>query len=147
MEFEKFESTKEYLKQVSKINRIINNRLIELAQLKKMSYGIPAIQNKERIDKTKESDKIGNVCIKIEEMEEQINKLIDHYVDRKQKIISQIEEIENELSYHILYSIYILGKSIEEISVETPISYRHAARIHKRALKEFENKFGNEYLK
>ena len=57
------------------------------------------------------------------------------YINRN-KIEEKIESVENDLSREILYNKYILGKTLEEISIEINYSKRHTERLHIKALKE-----------
>ena len=41
-------TTKDYLNQISRLNRMINNKLTEIAQLKELSCSISAIGNEEK---------------------------------------------------------------------------------------------------
>ena len=79
-------------------------------------------------------------------MEEKLDKLIDEFVDKRNLIISQIDKIENETYYAILFARYIEKKTFEKIADEMNYSFRNTTRLHGRALREFENKFGKTYL-
>ena len=81
----------------------------------------------------------------MEEMEEKLDKLIDEYVDKKNLIISQIDGIENETYYEILFARYIEKKTFEKIADEMTYSFRNVTRLHGRALQQFEKKYGNLY--
>ena len=140
-------TTKEYLGQISRLNRMINNKLTEIAQLKDMAVSISATQSGERVQTTPNFDKIGTKYAKIDEMERNLDKIIDDFTEKKQKIISQIDSMENENVYNVLFSHYIEKKSFEKISVEMDYSYRQTIRLHGKALRQFEEKFGDEYLK
>ena len=52
-------TTKDYLNQISRLNRMINNKLIELAQLKELACSISSITNEERVMTTPNFDRIG----------------------------------------------------------------------------------------
>ena len=106
-------TTKEYLNQISRLNRMINNKLSELAELKELSKSISAVSNKERVQTSMERDKIGNTLSKIDEMEREIDKMIDSYSDKRIHIIGQIDSMEDENSYDILFSRYIEKKTFE----------------------------------
>ena len=139
-------TTKEYLGQVSRLDRMIKNKLSEISQIRELSYGISAIKNEERVQTTPNHDKIGTSFVKIEEMEEKLDEMIDEYVDKKNKIISQIDGIENEISYNILFFRYIEKKTFEKIATDMTYSFRQVIRLHGKALQEFEKKYGHEYL-
>ena len=51
-------TTKDYLNQISRLNRMINNKLIELAQLKELACSISSITNEERVMTTPNFDRI-----------------------------------------------------------------------------------------
>ena len=137
--------TKTYLQQISRLDRMINNKLSEISQLRELEMSVSAVKNEERVQNTPNFDKIGTAYCKIEEMEEKLDKLIDEYVDKKNLIISQIDGIENETYYEILFARYIEKKTFEKIADEMTYSFRNVTRLHGRALQEFEKKYGNLY--
>ena len=139
-------TTKDYLNQVGRFNRMINNKLIEIAQLKELACSISAIQTGERVQTTPNYDKIGTAYAKIDEMERKLDKLIDTYVDKKNHIIGQIDGIEDEMLYNILFARYMERKTFEKIATELEYSWRQIIRLHGKALKQFENQYGREYL-
>ena len=137
--------TKTYLQQISRLDRMINNKLSEISQLRELEISVSAVKNEERVQNTPNFDKIGTAYCKIEEMEEKLDKLIDEYVDKKNLIISQIDGIENETYYEILFARYIEKKTFEKIADEMTYSFRNVTRLHGTALQEFEKKYGNLY--
>lgn len=137
--------TKQYLQQISRLDRMINNKLAEISQLRELAMSVSAITNEERVKTTPNFDKIGTAYCKIAEMEEKLDKLIDEYVDKKNLIISQIDGIENETYYEILFARYIEKKTFEKIADEMTYSFRNVTRLHGRALHDFEKKYGNLY--
>ena len=139
-------TTKEYLCQISRLDRMINNKLSEISQLRELAMSVSAVKNEERVQTTPNFDKIGTAYCKIEAMEEKLDNLIDEFVDKKNLIISQIDKIENETYYEILFARYIEKKTFEKIADEMNYSFRNTTRLHGRALREFEMKFGKTYL-
>lgn len=125
---------------------MINNKLSELAELKELSKSISAVSNKERVQTSMEQDKIGNTLSKIDEMEREIDKMIDSYSDKRTHIIGQIDSMEDENSYDILFSRYIEKKTFEKIADTKNYSFRQIIRLHGIALKQFEKKYGSEYM-
>ena len=138
--------TKQYLQQISRLDRMIQNKLSEISQLRELAMSVSAVKNEERVQTTPNFDKIGTAYCKIEEMEEKLDKLIDEFVDKKNLIISQIDKIDNEAYYEILFARYIEKKTFEKIADEMNYSFRNTTRLHGRALREFEMKFGKTYL-
>ena len=139
-------TTKEYLGHISRLNRMINNKLTEIAQLKDMAVSISATQSGERVQTTPNFDKIGTKYAKIDEMERKIDGMVDELVDKKEKIIQQIDSMEDENTYNILFARYIEKKTFEVIATEMKYSWRQVVRLHGTALKQFEKKYGEGYL-
>lgn len=139
-------TTKEYLGQISRLNRMINNKLTEIAQLKDMAVSISATQSGERVQTTPNFDKIGTKYAKIDEMERKIDGMVDELVDKKEKIIQQIDSMEDENTYNILFARYIEKKTFEVIATEMKYSWRQVVRLHGTALEQFEKKYGEGYL-
>lgn len=137
--------TKQYLSQISRLDRMIKNKMTELAQYKELAYGLSAVANEERVQTSPDFDKIGGKVTKIIEMEEKIDKLIDEYVDKKNLIVSQIDSMENETYYEILFARYIEKKTFEKIATDIGYSFRNTTRLHGKALIDFEKKYGKFY--
>lgn len=136
---------KEYLGQVSRINRMIKNKVSEIAQLKEIAINISAIDTEERVQTSPDFDKIGKMFVRIDEEEDKLNSLIFEYIELKNKIISQIEGIREEIFYCVLFSRYIENKTFEKIAIDMQYSFRQITRIHGKALLAFDKMYGEEY--
>lgn len=139
-------TTKDYLNQISRINRMINNKIVELSQLKELACSISAVSGEDRVMVTPNFDKIGTKQAKIDEMERNIDALVDEYIIKRDKIVSQIDSMEDENVYNVLFSKYIEKKTFEVIATEMNYSWRQTIRLHGIALKKFEQKYGATYL-
>ena len=139
-------TTKQYLNQIARINRMINNKLAEIYQLKTMVCSISVSANEDKVQSSSDKDKLGSAVAKIVDLENEINKAIDIYVDKTEQIVSQIDSIKDIMEYQVLFSRYIEHKTFEQIAEDNDYSVRQILRIHGNALVEFEKKFGQEYL-
>ncbi len=140
-------TTKEYLSQIWRMNKSIKNKLAELQQTKELYNGIPSnFRENERVNSTPDPDKLGSAFVKIESIEEEINEMVDRYVEERKVIVGQIEKMSDEFYYEVLFGKYILNKSLEEIAAEIPCSYRNVTRLHGNALISFEKNYGSTYL-
>ena len=139
-------TTKQYLNQIDRINRMINNKLAEIYQLKTMVCSISVSVNEDKVQSSSDKDKLGSSVAKIVDLENEINNAIDVYVDKKERIVSQIDSIKDIMEYQVLFSRYIEHKTFEQIAEDNDYSVRQILRIHGNALVEFEKKFGQEYL-
>lgn len=138
--------TKQYLNQISRLDLMIKNKISELNNLREMIYGLSAVSNEERVQTSPNFDKIGTAVSKLDTLERDVDSLVDEFVDKRTKIINQIDSMENECSYNVLFSRYVQKKTFEKISTEMNYSFKQTMRIHGKALREFEEKYGKEYL-
>ena len=137
--------TKEYLQQIGRYDRLINNKLVELAQYRSMACSVSAVKNDERVQSSPSHDTMDKIVSKIEQMENEIDMLVDRYIDNKRKIISQIDSMSDEMTYQILFSRYVEQKTFEKMAIEMNYCYKQIIRRHGKALQEFEQKWGNTY--
>ena len=91
--------TKEYLQQIGRYDRLINNKLVELAQYRSMACSVSAVKNDERVQSSPSYDTMDKIVSKIEQMENEIDMLVDRYIDNKRIIISQIDSMSDEMTY------------------------------------------------
>ena len=137
--------TKEYLQQIGRYDRLINNKLVELAQYRSMACSVSAVKNDEKVQSSPSHDTMDKIVSKIEQMENEIDTLVDRYIDNKRIIISQIDSMSDEMTYQILFSRYVEQKTFEKMAIEMNYCYKQIIRRHGKALQEFEQKWGNTY--
>lgn len=140
-------TTKQYLGQIERLDRMIQNKLSEIRQLKCMAMSV-TIQPKEvNIQASSDKDKIGNAVSKLVDLEKETEKLIDDYICKRKYIIEQIDSMNDTNMYHVLSEKYIAKKDLNVIAVEMGYSFKQICRIHGKGLAEFERIHGMEYLK
>ena len=109
MDIKKFELTEEYLNQVIKLSRTINNKMLELKQLEEVAYSLHSANcEQDKVQTSIKADKIGDSIVKIEEAKERLSDTINEYLQVKEKITQQIESLDKEILYEILFYIYLL---------------------------------------
>lgn len=131
---------KEYLQQLQRLNTVIEQKIKELGELRSMSISVGGIDySKERVQTSPSGDapyvKIINRMI---DLDEEINREIDKFVDEKHKIINQIQSLQNPIHIQLLYKRYVEFKRLEVISVEMNYTYQYTRELHGYALKEFD---------
>ena len=109
--------TKEqYLELIRKLNTLINNELLE-----KENIATLATKTTQVIDDMPHapgvSDKVGNLSVKLLLKQQEINHIIDIYVDLKDEIISQIRVLPTD-ECDVLYKYYVLGQGLFDIAEE-----------------------------
>lgn len=130
---------RQYLEQVSKINKLIENKLIEKVQWKSIAEGTSASASGERVQTSKKLHKMEDAAIRIVEIENEIDILIDKFIDIKQEIVGTIEQVNDAIMYDILHKKYIQGMSFEEIGLACSYSKETIKWKHKKALRIVQN--------
>lgn len=136
-------TTKTYLGQIERFERMIQNKLTEINQLKVMACNVTVPTSNERVQTSSDKDKVGTLVSRIADLEKEV----DSMIEKRGMIVNQIDSIEDTDVYDVLAKRYILKKDLKVIAVEKGVSFRHMGRIHFDALKMFEKKYGSRYLK
>lgn len=139
-------TTKQYLNQVRRYDRMISNKLSEIYQLKTLATSISVATDGDRVQSSGNKDRMGNTVARLVDLERETDKLIQVYTEKRQVIISQIDSMEDMNFYDVLFHRYIEGKTFEAISEDIHYSWRQVMRIHDDALAAFEKKFGSCYM-
>ena len=138
--------TKQYLNQIERLEKQIQNKLSEIYQLKTMACSVTVSNSDgERVQTSTDKDRLGSTVAKIVDLEKETDRLVDEFVDKRNHIIGQIDNMENADYYHILSLRYVSRDTFDNIADKTGWSKRHVLRIHGQALLEFEKKYGSEY--
>lgn len=140
-------STKEYLKQLQKMDVMIKQRQQEKDELRAMLGSIGGFDySKDRVQTSPSGDaQYVKMIERITDIDKEIESLIVEYIGKKHEIINQIQKLNNNRHIEILYKRYIELKRIEDIACEMNYTYSYAISLHGHALKEFEEK-NDRYL-
>ena len=138
-------TTKQYLNQIHRIDKMINNKLSEIYQLKNLACSISVSNDSDRVQTSTNKDPLGNAVSKIVDLENEVNDCIDKFSNKRRIIIEQIDNMENDIHYQLLFSRYIEHKTFEKIADDNGYSVRQIIRIHGDALVEFEKKYCSCY--
>ena len=138
--------TKQYLSQIERLDKMIQNKLSEIYQLKTMACSVTVSNEKERIQTSSDKDRLGSTVAKIVDLEKETDRLVDSFIDKRNHIISQIDGLDNVDYYNVLSMRYVGRDTYEEIANKTNWSIRKVFSMHGEALKEFERLYGREYL-
>lgn len=134
-------TAKEYLQQLHKMNVIINQRNQEKADLRARLSSIGSIDySKERVQTSLLAGAgYEKEIIKIINLENEIDRLNDEYVDLRHKIIGEIHNMTKPDYMRILYKRYVENKRLEQIAAEMNYTYQYVRELHGYALQEFES--------
>ena len=128
----------EELKQILLDDAKINSKLEELARLKSLATKVTSVMEGETVSRSRNLDTLGEAVARIIVMQEEINALIDSYVDRKAYYSKIIDGLNNAAQIRVLYGHYYSGKSFQQIADEMGYSRRNICYIHGDALRAVE---------
>ena len=138
--------TKQYLQQIERLDKMIQNKLSEIYQLKTMACSVTISNDSERVQTSSDKDRLGSTVAKIVDLEKETDRLVDSFIDKRNHIIGQIDGLDNVDYYNVLSMRYVGRDTYEEIANKTNWSIRKVFSMHGEALKEFERLYGREYL-
>ena len=130
--------TKQYLQQIERLDKMIQNKLSEIYQLKTMACNVTVSNDSERVQTSSDKDRLGSTVAKIIDLEKETDRLVDSFIDLKKETMLIIRMIKSERHREILFKKYLEQKSLYEIAEELGMTDRGCKKAHKRALEEFE---------
>lgn len=137
---------KDYLLQVVKLDRLIENKLIEIQQWKAIATGTTAHSEGDRVQSSGSQQKMADAVCRYVAIEEEIDRYIDELVDIKREVIKTIEQLP-ATEYDVLHQIYIQGKTLDDVADRYSNSYSWATTAHGRALKKVQDILDKEKSK
>lgn len=131
-------TVKQYLRQIERLENIIDNKLAEIFQMRVLSQSISAVRtDTERVQTSGHIDPLGDCIARIEQLESRAAELVALYRERRSLIIQQLEGMDNPVYYNILFDRYVLRMNFEQIADKHSYSVRHVIRLHGDALVAF----------
>lgn len=124
----------EWLDDVRKLDYMVDNLILRKEEIRTLATKISSGQDDGMPHASGMSDKVGNLVAKLVDMEEDISRAIDRYVDHKTEVCRQLEKLPAK-QYQILYLHYIRYKSWSEVADEIGYGFRQVRRIKNEGLK------------
>ena len=107
-----------YLEQIRLLDMKITEGMEEMEQLKALATRVTSALDGEAVSSSKNPDKMTDVVNKIIKLQEDINRDVDKYVDKKREANELLSQVENPVSFKILHGRYVLYKTWEQIADE-----------------------------
>ena len=131
---------KEYLGRALKLDQLINFKIDELNQCRRLAESINGSRLDERVSHSaSEEASYAKWVERIVEKEKELDAEIDRLVDVKLEISTFISKIDNPQWQCLLHSRYVLGKTWTQIAEDMYCSVRSVHRLHKKILKNLES--------
>lgn len=124
---------KDYLKQIEKLDTLIQNKLAEKARWKDIALGITTSTEGERVQSSGSQQKMADAINRCIDIEREIDSFVDSMVDLKKEIIQTIEQL-NPTEYDVLHKRYIQNMTFDEVAEAKRKSKSWATTVHGRAL-------------
>lgn len=130
-------TAKEYLLQVKKLDMMISNKLQEVEHWKCIATSTNASGDGERVQASGSQQKMADAVARYMDIEREINAAIDELVDRRQEIITTIEQLP-VTEYDILHKVYIQNIDFYDVADGYNKSYSWTTSVHGRALRNLQ---------
>ena len=131
-------TAKQYLDQLRVIDTKINQKMEELADLMPAATSTGAIDySKDRVQTSPQNAQENRIC-KYVDLDAEINREIDEFVDIKHRVTKEIQELNVDYYIKILFKVYVQYKTVKDAANEIGLSYQYVRDLHKKALKAFE---------
>ena len=131
-------TAKQYLDQLRVIDTKINQKMEELADLMTAATSTGAIDySKDRVQTSPQNAQENRIC-KYVDLDAEINREIDEFVDIKHRVTKEIQELNVDYYIKILFKVYVQYKTVKDAANEIGLSYQYVRDLHKKALKAFE---------
>lgn len=124
---------KDFLMQISKLDKLIENKIIEKEQWKDIATSTTGSTEGDRVQASGSQQKMADAVCKIVEIEAEIDRYIDRLIDKKKDVVAVIEQLP-VIEYDVLHKLYIQNKKFQEVADDYNKSYSWVTTIHGRAL-------------
>ena len=124
---------KEYLLQISKIDRLVENKIAELEHWQAIATGTTTFSDGDRVQSSGNKYKMEDAILKCIEINKELNAEIDRLVDTRKEVISTIERLKPD-EYDVLHKIYVQRKDFKDVAAALDKSYSWVTSKHGRAL-------------
>ena len=140
-------TTKEYLWQIKDTKNRVKEKQAQIDSMRSALVNISPKVSDERVSSSSDPDKMGTMIANILERESELKERIEIFLAKEKEISNQIDSLPNFRQREVLHWRYVEDKKFEDIAVNCmDISFRHVMRLHKKALRSFEEIYGELYL-
>lgn len=132
---------KEYLQSIRDINQQLRVREREWQALREDICSLQGLDYSKDVVSGGRPTWLDDKIARLVDMFEEINAEWDVLIDRRQKARMLIKKLSDVTEQTVLIERYILARSWEQIAFDLGVTWRHAWRVHERALRKFSEIF------
>lgn len=129
---------KRYLQQIKLYDSHINTKIEEVHHLKAIATKITPTLKQDVVSGGGSQDKLSEAVAKIVDLEAEIDREIDHFIDARNTVTATIDKVKDARLHKILNMRYVRHKTWEQIACEMGISYQWVCKLHGIALQTVE---------
>lgn len=124
---------KEYLLQLGKIDRLIENKIAEMEHWQSIATNTTAHSEGDRVQSSGSKEKMAEAVCRYLQIGEELKATVDLLIETKQEVIRTIEQLEVD-EYDVLHKMYVQGKTFQEVAEDKTKSYSWVTSKHGRGL-------------
>jgi len=138
-------TTKEYLGQVSVLERRIRAKKDEIERFHELTCSPSIKMDGEKVCSSGSNDPMADAVVKIIEMEKELHDMLTKYLEIRKIISNKVVSMTTPLYSDILYDKYIVGIPFGKMEGIIGYSKRQIIHYHGFALLEFEQLYKEQY--
>ena len=127
-------TAKEFMLQIRKLDKLIENKMAEAQQLREMANNTSVDMSRERVQSSGNHDVTANAICAYLDLDAEIARRLDELIAAKKDVINVIEQL-NATEYDVLHKIYVQGFTLQEVASLYDRRYEWATTTQGRALK------------
>ena len=132
-------NAKQYLRRIRFLDKTISAKLEQIMVHRSLAAKVTSVlQEGPQFHSGYYEDRLANIVAEIVDLEEQLQKDLEEYINLKRKVIMQINSIEDGRLKLVLYHRYLNQKTWEDIACDLNCSTQWVHTLHGQALQEFE---------
>lgn len=132
-------NAEEYLGEIELMDIEINDRWEDLQRLYAMRTKMTTIFSMAPVAGSGNKSKIEDMTIKIQEVESELNRKIDAFIDYKNEVMDVIHRLKNKKFSKVLTRIYFKYMSIDDVAYDLNVCPKTIRNIHTEALQAIED--------
>lgn len=127
-------NAKEFLQQIEKLDRLIENKMAEAQQWRDIANNTTVNMSGEKVSSSGSHDIVANAICKYMDLDAEIAREIDKLIAARKDVIGVIEQL-SAAEYDILHKHYVQGFTFGDLAITYDCSYSGVTSRHNRALK------------
>lgn len=127
-------NAEEYLGEIELMDIEINDRWEDLQRLYALRTKMTTVFSLTPVGGSGNNSKVENMTIKIQEVERELNRKIDAFIDYKNEVMDLIHRLKNKKFSNVLTRIYFKYMSVDDVAYELNVCEKTVRNIHSDAL-------------